>query len=166
MFDGSAIPGWRDVSHSEMILIPELATAVLDPFCAQPSLILIADVAEPGSGFGYEHCPRSLAKRATIQTRYDPAREYRHGRRGQGVGKDCFFSIFDDVRSDVTANEAFWRVDSEEGSYNGRTRTIWTTHLPQTWSSYLLTVIFPSFFIIASRIRGPPSTNYMFNSAL
>ncbi|MGH6903560.1 MAG: glutamine synthetase, partial [Geminicoccaceae bacterium] len=47
MFDGSAIAGWRDVSQSDMLLKPDLATAVVDPFSAQPSLILICDVAEP-----------------------------------------------------------------------------------------------------------------------
>ena len=47
MFDGSAIAGWRDVSQSDMLLKPDLATAVLDPFSAQPSLILICNVAEP-----------------------------------------------------------------------------------------------------------------------
>ena len=64
MFDGSAIAGWRDVSQSDMLLKPDLESAVLDPFSAQPSLILIADVAEPSTGLGYERCPRSVAERA------------------------------------------------------------------------------------------------------
>lgn len=116
MFDGSAIPGWRDVSQSDMMLIPDLATAIQDPFSAQPNLILISDVAEPGSGVGYGRCPRSLAKRAM-------ARLAGTGLADQAmVAVEMAFSIFDDVRSDVTANEAFWRVDSEEGSYNGKTR--------------------------------------------
>ena len=116
MFDGSAVPGWRDVSQSDMMLIPDLTTAVLDPFSAQPSLILITDVAEPGSGLGYDRCPRSLAKRASIQLAST-------GMADQAmVAIEMAFSIFDDVRSDVTANEAFWRVDSEEGGYNRRTR--------------------------------------------
>ncbi len=116
MFDGSAIPGWRDVSQSDMMLIPDLETAVLDPFSAQPSLILIADVAEPGSGLGYDRCPRSVAKRATTALVASGFAEQAM------VAIEMAFSIFDDVRSDVTANEAFWRVDSDEGSYNGRTR--------------------------------------------
>lgn len=116
MFDGSAIPGWRDVSESDMMLIPDLETAIADPFSAQPSLILIADVAEPGTGLGYDRCPRSIARRAvTHLTGTGLADEVR-------VAVEMAFSIFDDVRSDVSANEAFWRVDSEEGSYNGKTR--------------------------------------------
>ena len=115
MFDGSAIPGWRDVSQSDMMLVPDLTTAVLDPFSAQPSLILIADVAEPGSDLGYERCPRSLAKRATAQL-------ISQGVADQAmVAVEMAFSIFDDVRSDVSANKAFWQVDAEESSYNRRT---------------------------------------------
>lgn len=116
MFDGSAIPGWRDVSQSDMMLIPDLATVLADPFSAQPSLILISDVAEPGSGIGYDRCPRSLAKRAVTQLE------------GSGIADQAMvavemaFSIFDDVRSDASANEAFWRVDAEEGRYNDKTR--------------------------------------------
>src|ERR671919_98927 len=64
MFDGSAIAGWRDVSQSDMLLKPDPASAVLDPFSAQPGLILIANVAEPSTGLGYERCPRSVAERA------------------------------------------------------------------------------------------------------
>ncbi len=116
MFDASAIAGWRDASQSDMMLIPDLSTAVLDPFSAQPSLILICDVAEPGTGLGYDRCPRSLAKRAVTHLA------------SSGIATEAMvavemaFSIFDDVRSDVSANEAFWRVDSEEGGYNQGTR--------------------------------------------
>ncbi len=116
MFDGSAIPGWRDVSQSDMMLIPDFSTPVMDPFSAQPTLILIADVAEPGSTLDYDRCPRSLAKRASTQLISTGMAEQAM------VAVEMAFSIFDDVRSDVTSHEAFWRVDSEEGSYNGRTR--------------------------------------------
>ncbi len=116
MFDGSAIPGWRDVSQSDMMLIPDLSTSVLDPFSAQPSLVLIADVAEPGTGLAYDRCPRSIAKRAATYLT------------GTGIADramvavETAFCVFDDVRSEVSANQAFWRVDSEEGSYNAGTR--------------------------------------------
>lgn len=116
MFDGSAISGWRDASQSDMMLIPDLETAVLDPFSAQPSLILIADIAEPGSSLGYERCPRSLAKRATAELVSTGVADQAM------VAVEMAFSVFDDVRSDVTANKAFWQVDAEEGSYNGQTR--------------------------------------------
>ena len=108
MFDGSAVSGWRDVSESDMMLIADPSTAIQDPFSAQPTLILIADVAEPGTGLGYDRCPRSIARRAATHLI------------GTGladramIGSEMAFSIFDDVRSDVSSTQAFWRVSSEE----------------------------------------------------
>ncbi|MGI9436987.1 MAG: type I glutamate--ammonia ligase [Geminicoccaceae bacterium] len=116
MFDGSAIPGWRDISQSDMMLVPDPSTVVADPFSAQPSLVLIADVAEPGTGLGYSRCPRTIARRAATYLA------------GSGVADlatmatEIAFCIFDDVRSEISANEALWRVDSEEGAYNAGTR--------------------------------------------
>ena len=59
--DGSAIPGWRDVTEADLLLRPDLASAFADPFAAQPTLVLICDAAEPGTGLGYERDPRSAA---------------------------------------------------------------------------------------------------------
>jgi glutamine synthetase len=116
LFDGSAIAGWRDVSQSDMLLQPDLASALLDPFSAQPTLLLICDVAEPGSGLGYERCPRSLAQR--LEAHVAAARVADQVEIAPGAE----FCIFDDVRFHVATNEAFWRVDSEEGPYNSGTR--------------------------------------------
>ena len=108
MFDGSAVLGWRDASESDMMLIPDLSTAVLDPFSAQPTLILIADVAEPGSGSAYDRCPRSIAANAVTHLV------------ASGVADQIMtatqmaFSIFDDVRSDIQTNEAYWHVRADE----------------------------------------------------
>jgi glutamine synthetase len=109
MFDGSAVAGWRDASESDMMLIPDLATAVGDPFSAQPTLILIANVAEPASGLAYERCPRSIASKAITHLE------------GGGIADatttaaQMAFSVFDDVRSEVRSSEAFWRVGAGEG---------------------------------------------------
>jgi glutamine synthetase len=116
MFDGSAIAGWRDVAQSDMLLKPDFASAVLDPFSAQPSLILICDVAEPTTGLGYERCPRSLAARAEAHlAASDIADSVR-------TAPQAEFCVFDDVRFAVGVQEAFWRIDSEEGPYNSGTR--------------------------------------------
>ena len=85
MFDGSAIAGWRDVSESDMLLKPDLASAVLDPFSAQPSLILLCDVAEPSTGLGYERCPRSLARARRGHLRRRRRRRPRADRAAGGV---------------------------------------------------------------------------------
>ena len=50
--DGSAVPGWRDITEADLMLRPDLATAFADPFAAQPTLVLICDVAEPATGLG------------------------------------------------------------------------------------------------------------------
>jgi glutamine synthetase len=116
MFDGSAVAGWRDVSQSDMLLKPDLATAVSDPFSAQPSLILICNVAEPTTGLGYERCPRSVAERAETHLAASGVAERIL------VAPQAEFCVFDDVRFAVATNEAFFRVDSEEGGYNSGTR--------------------------------------------
>ena len=63
-FDGSSIAGWKVINESDMILLPDPSTAVLDPFAAKPSLILVCDVIEPSTGLPYTRDPRSTAKKA------------------------------------------------------------------------------------------------------
>src|ERR1700760_4645674 len=64
MFDGSSIAGWKAINESDMLLVPDLSTAVLDPFAAQTQLIITCDIAEPTTGQAYSRDPRSTAKRA------------------------------------------------------------------------------------------------------
>ena len=64
MFDGSSIAGWKAINESDMILMPDPSSAVMDPFAAQPSLIVICDVIEPSTGQAYGRDPRSIAKKA------------------------------------------------------------------------------------------------------
>ena len=108
MFDGSVVPGWRDASESDMMLVPDLSTAVLDPFSAQPALILIANVAEPGSGLPYDRCPRSIAANAMTHLGASGVADQ------MMTATEMAFSIFDDVRSDIQTNEAYWHVRAEE----------------------------------------------------
>ena len=108
MFDGSALPGWRDASESDMMIVPDLSSAVIDPFSAQPTLIVMADVVEPGSGLGYDRCPRSITARAATCLA------------GTGladramIATEMAFSVFDDVRHDSSVGGAFWQVNAEE----------------------------------------------------
>ncbi len=111
MFDGSSIAGWREIHESDMTLMLDPSSAVLDPFAAQTSLIVFCDVVEPTTGEGYTRDPRSTAKRAEAYLKYT------------GIGDTAFFGpeleffIFDDVRFDVSMNHTFYRIDSEEGPY-------------------------------------------------
>src|SRR6516165_6889393 len=64
MFDGSSIAGWKAINESDMALLPDPSTAVIDPFFAQTTLAIVCDVHEPLTGQPYNRCPRSIAKAA------------------------------------------------------------------------------------------------------
>ncbi|MBT4835940.1 MAG: glutamine synthetase, partial [Methylococcales bacterium] len=64
MFDGSSIAGWKGINESDMILMPEPESAVMDPFSDESTLIIRCDILEPNTMQGYERDPRSVAKRA------------------------------------------------------------------------------------------------------
>ena len=64
MFDGSSVAGWKGINESDMILMPDASTAVLDPFMDDTTLIVRCDIVEPATMQGYERDPRSVAKRA------------------------------------------------------------------------------------------------------
>ena len=112
MFDGSSIAGWKAINESDMTLMPDAATAVLDPFAAQPMLNIFCDVYDPSSGQPYNRDPRSIAKAA--QSYMESA----------GIGDTAYFGpeaeffVFDDVRYEVSMNECYYKLDSEEGPYN------------------------------------------------
>ena len=111
MFDGSSIAGWKAINESDMALIPDASTAVMDPFAAQPSMIMFCDIMEPTTGQPYGRDPRSVAKKAEAYL----------GSTGIGdtayFGSEAEFFVFDDVRFDVQMNSTFFEFDSEEGPY-------------------------------------------------
>ena len=111
MFDGSSIAGWKAINESDMLLRPDLTTAVLDPVSAQPQLILICDVLEPGSGQAYGRDPRSTARKAEAYLR-----SLGIGDRAV-FGPEAEFFVFDDVRFGNEMNHAFYRFSSQEGPY-------------------------------------------------
>ena len=112
MFDGSSIAGWKAINESDMILMPDPATAVLDPFTAQTTLIVNCDVVEPSTGQLYSRCPRSTAKRAEAYMK------------SSGIGDTAVFGpeleffVFDDVRFDVQMQGSFFKLHSSESPWN------------------------------------------------
>ena len=112
MFDGSSIAGWKGINESDMILMPDTATAVIDPFSEETTLILRCDVIEPSSMQGYERDPRSLAKRAEAYLK------------STGIADTAFFGpeneffVFDDIKWGAEMSGAFYKIDSEEAGWN------------------------------------------------
>jgi len=112
MFDGSSIAGWKGINESDMILMPEADTAVMDPFTDEPTLILTCDIVEPATGQGYERDPRSLAKRAEAYLASTGIADTAY------FGPEPEFFILDDVRWGADMSGAFYKVDSEEAEWN------------------------------------------------
>lgn len=111
MFDGSSIAGWKAINDSDMILMPDPETAVMDPFSDEPCLILTCDVLEPATGLGYARCPRSIAKRAVEYLRSTGIADE------VLVGPEPEFFIFDDVRFHTDISGSFYKVNSEEAKW-------------------------------------------------
>lgn len=111
MFDGSSIAGWKAIHESDMSLVPDPTTAVMDPFAAQPAMILICYCMEPTTGQPYGRDSRSAAQKAEAYLD------------STGIGDTAYFGpeaeffTFDDVRFDVSMNSCFYEFDSEEGPY-------------------------------------------------
>ena len=112
MFDGSSISGWKSINESDMILMPDLDTAVMDPFTAQPQLIIFCNVIEPSTGEMYSRCPRSTAVRASNYLKETGIADTAF------FGPEAEFFVFDDVKWNVSMNDTFYQVDSDEGPYN------------------------------------------------
>ena len=111
MFDGSSIAGWKAINESDMVLMPDPTTAVMDPFAAEPTMIVSCDVIEPSTGQPYGRDPRSVAKKAEAYLK------------ASGIGDTVYFGpeaeffVFDDVRFQVEMNHVFYEIDSSEGPY-------------------------------------------------
>jgi glutamine synthetase len=112
MFDGSSIAGWKGIEASDMVLMPEADTAVMDPFADENTLIIRCDILEPATMQGYERDPRSVAKRAEAYLKSTGIADTAY------FGPEPEFFVLDDVRwgSDITG--AFYKVDSEEAGWN------------------------------------------------
>jgi glutamine synthetase len=112
MFDGSSIAGWKGIEASDMVLMPDPDSAVLDPFADESTLILRCDILEPHTMTGYERDPRSVAKRAEAYLK------------STGVADTAFFGpepeffILDDVRWGADMSGSFVKIDSEEAEWN------------------------------------------------
>ena len=114
MFDGSSIAGWKAINESDMILMPDDETAVVDPFTEETTVNLRCDILEPSTLQGYERDPRSLGKRAEAYLS------------STGIGDTAYFGpeaeffIFDDVKYKADMSGASYEIQSQEAA--------WMTH--------------------------------------
>lgn len=111
-FDGSSVEAWQPIDKSDMMLIPDVETAFLDPFTADVTIVVICDVYDIYKGELYEKCPRSIAKKALNYLKES------------GIGDAAYFGpeneffVFDDVKIIDSPNCAMFEVDTEEGEWN------------------------------------------------
>ena len=112
MFDGSSIAGWKNINESDMILMPDPSTAVMDPFFDEPTLIVTCDIIEPDDGKAYEKDPRSIARKAENYLKESGIADTAY------FGPENEFFIFDDVRFEDKAGSSSFAIDSTEACYN------------------------------------------------
>ncbi|MCZ6503866.1 MAG: type I glutamate--ammonia ligase [Gammaproteobacteria bacterium] len=115
MFDGSSIAGWKPIDDSDMILMPDDETAVIDPFTEETTVNLRCDILEPSTLQGYERDPRSLAKRSEAYLK------------STGIGDTAYFGpepeffVFDSVRYKSDMSGAMYEIESEEAAWMSST---------------------------------------------
>jgi glutamine synthetase len=108
MFDGSSVAGWKAINESDMLLMPDQDSAIIDPFFQQTTLAVMCDVLDPVSGQPYNRDPRTTAKKAEAYVK------------AAGVGDTVFFGpeaeffVFDDVRWSIEPHNTGYSFDSTE----------------------------------------------------
>jgi glutamine synthetase len=177
-FDGSSIAGWKGIESSDMLLMPDMESAHIDPFFAQTTLAVFCDILEPTTGQAYERDPRSIVKKAEAYMKSTGV--------GDAVyfGPEAEFFMFDDVRFSAEPYNTGFRVDSTElpsnsgteyemGNLGHRPRTkggyfpvppidsALRTSAPKCWPSWLKWVLQLKSITTKSR---PRSTSWALNS--
>ena len=111
-FDASSIRGWQPIDASDMLVIPDPATAKIDPFYKESTLVLIGDIADPITREPYTRDPRYIARKAENYVKST----------GMGdtvyIGPEAEFFILDDITFESSPNRAFYEIDSIEGTWN------------------------------------------------
>ncbi|RLV58766.1 glutamate--ammonia ligase [Parashewanella curva] len=112
MFDGSSIAGWKGINESDMVLMPDPSTFVLDPFTEETTALIRCDILEPSTMQGYDRDPRSIAKRAEDYMRSTGIADT------VLIGPEPEFFLFDDVRFKTDMAGSMYAIDSTEAAWN------------------------------------------------
>ncbi|GIU03691.1 glutamate--ammonia ligase [Shewanella glacialipiscicola] len=115
MFDGSSMAGWKSINESDMVMMPDPTTFMLDPFTEETTALLRCDILEPGTMTGYDRDPRSIAKRAEAYLISTGIADT------VLVGPEPEFFLFDDVRFGTDMSGCFVKIDAKEAAWNSGT---------------------------------------------
>jgi len=111
-FDGSSIRGWQAINDSDMLAVPDPSTAQIDPFFAEPTVSVIADIKDPLTGKDYTRDPRHVARKALNYIKKTGIADTCY------IGPEPEFFIFDEVRYEQNQHRGFYQIDSVEGAWN------------------------------------------------
>jgi glutamine synthetase len=111
-FDGSSIRGWKQIHESDMLIIPDANTVLMDPFCPIPTLSLICNVFDPLTKQKYDRDPRNIALKAEAYLKQTGIADTAF------FGPEAEFFIFDDIRYDSNEHSSYYFLDSSEGKWN------------------------------------------------
>jgi glutamine synthetase len=111
-FDGSSIRGWQKINESDMLVVPQPETAVLDPFTDITTLGMICNIQDPITREDYSRDPRNVARKAANYLKSTGIADTCY------VGPELEFFIFDDIRFDQNTNSGYYFIDSCEGQWN------------------------------------------------
>ncbi len=112
MFDGSSVAGWKGINESDMVMMPDASSAVLDPFTEESTLNIRCDILEPATMQGYDRDPRSIAKRAEEFMRSTGIADT------VLVGPEPEFFLFEDVKFHTDMSGSFFKIDDIEAAWN------------------------------------------------
>ncbi len=111
-FDGSSIRGWQPINASDMLVIPDPSTAMIDPILQHPTLVLICNIVDPITKEKYSRDPRNIAQKAESYLKSTQIGDTAY------FGPEAEFFILDDVRFDQNEHQGFYYLDSSEGRWN------------------------------------------------
>lgn len=111
-FDGSSIRGWQPINMSDMLVVPDAATAKMDPFFEVPTLVLIGNIVDPITKEPYTRDPRNIAQKAEAYLKSTGIGDTVY------IGPEAEFFIFDNVQFESSRNISYYEVDSVEGIWN------------------------------------------------